>query len=105
MMEAVDACPAPLVARAHGFALGGGSGLAACADAVVAAPDATFGFTEVRLGIAPAVISPFVPPKIAAHAPRDLPTGGRVRAPTAPPPGPRAQGAGDRARPGPPILC
>src|SRR5215204_114246 len=51
MMEAVDACPAPVVARVRGFALGGGSGLVACSDIVVAAPDATFGFTEVRLGI------------------------------------------------------
>ena len=70
MMEAVDACPAPLVARVQGFALGGGSGLVACADIVVAAPDATFGFTEVRLGIIPAVISPFVFAKIGAGAAR-----------------------------------
>ena len=64
MMEAVDACPAPVVARVRGFALGGGSGLVACSDIVVAAPGATFGFTEVRLGIIPAVISPFVFAKI-----------------------------------------
>jgi methylglutaconyl-CoA hydratase len=70
MMEAVDSCPAPLVARVHGFALGGGSGLVACADVVVAAPDATFGFTEVRLGIIPAVISPFVFAKIGTGAAR-----------------------------------
>ena len=70
MLAAVDACPAPLVAGVHGFALGGGSGLVACADAVVAAPDATFGFTEVRLGIIPAVISPFVFAKIGAGAAR-----------------------------------
>ena len=70
MMEAVDSCPAPLVARVQGFALGGGSGLVACADIVVAAPDATFGFTEVRLGIIPAVISPFVFAKIGAGAAR-----------------------------------
>ena len=84
MMEAVDACPAPLVARAHGFALGGGSGLVACADIVVAAPDATFGFTEVRLGIIPAVISPFVFAKIgAAPARRFFLTGERFDAQTA----------------------
>jgi len=70
MLAAVDACPAPLVAGVHGFALGGGSGLVACADAVVAAPDATFGFTEVRLGIIPAVISPFVFAKIGTGAAR-----------------------------------
>src|SRR5215467_9723931 len=46
MMAAVDSCPAPLVARVQGFALGGGSGLVACADIVVAGHDATFGFTE-----------------------------------------------------------
>jgi len=70
MMDAVDSCPAPLVARVHGFALGGGSGLVACSDIVVAAPDATFGFTEVRLGIIPAVISPFVFAKIGSGAAR-----------------------------------
>ena len=69
-MEAVDSCPAPLVVRVQGYALGGGSGLVACADVVVAAPDATFGFTEVRLGIIPAVISPFVFAKIGAGAAR-----------------------------------
>src|SRR5207237_5044834 len=70
MLEAVDSCPAPVVARVQGFALGGGSGLVACADVVVAAPDATFGFTEVRLGIIPAVISPFVFAKIGTGAAR-----------------------------------
>ena len=70
MLEAVDSCPAPVVARVQGYALGGGSGLVACADVVVAAPDATFGFTEVRLGIIPAVISPFVFAKIGAGAAR-----------------------------------
>ena len=84
MMAAVDACPAPLVARVQGFALGGGSGLVACADIVVAAPDATFGFTEVRLGIIPAVISPFVLAKIGAgSARRFFVTGERFDAPTA----------------------
>ena len=70
MLVAVDSCPAPVVARVQGFALGGGSGLVACADVVVAAPDATFGFTEVRLGIIPAVISPFVFAKIGTGAAR-----------------------------------
>jgi methylglutaconyl-CoA hydratase len=80
MMAAVDACPAPLVARVQGYALGGGSGLVACADVVVAAPDATFGFSEVRLGIIPAVISPFVLPKIGAAARRYFLTGERFDA-------------------------
>ena len=84
MMDAVDSCPAPLVARVQGFALGGGSGLVACADVVVAAPVATFGFTEVRLGIIPAVISPFVFAKIGAGAARRLfLTGERFDAETA----------------------
>ena len=72
MLAALDSCPAPLVARVQGYALGGGSGLVACADDVVAAPDATFGFSEVRLGIIPAVISPFVFARIGAGAARSL---------------------------------
>jgi methylglutaconyl-CoA hydratase len=70
MLLAVDSCPAPVVARVQGYALGGGSGLIACADVVIAAPDATFGFTEVRHGIIPAVISPFVFAKIGTGAAR-----------------------------------
>jgi enoyl-CoA hydratase/carnithine racemase len=84
MMAAVDSCPAPLVARVQGYALGGGSGLVACADVVVAAGDATFGFSEVRLGIIPAVISPFVFAKIGPGAARHLfLTGSRFDAQTA----------------------
>src|SRR5437773_492543 len=60
MCETIDRCPAPVVARVHGYALGGGSGLVAFADIAVAATDAVFGFSEVRLGIMPAVISPVV---------------------------------------------
>src|SRR5919202_5008108 len=60
MLETIDSCPAPVVARVHGYALGGGSGLTACADVAVAREDAVFGFSEVKLGIIPAVISPFV---------------------------------------------
>jgi enoyl-CoA hydratase/carnithine racemase len=83
MLEAVDRCAAPVVAGVHGYALGGGSGLAACADVVVAADDAVFGFSEVRLGIAPAVISPFVRAKIGAQARRYFTTGERFDAQTA----------------------
>ena len=83
MCERVDRCPAPVVARVHGYALGGGSGLVACADIAVAARDATFGFSEVKLGIIPAVISPFVLPKIGAHARRYFLTGERFDAETA----------------------
>jgi methylglutaconyl-CoA hydratase len=83
MMEAVASCPAPIVARVHGYALGGGSGLVACADVALASEDAVFGFSEVKLGIIPAVISPFVLPKIGAAARRYFLTGERFDAPTA----------------------
>ena len=80
MLEAIDSCPAPVVCCVHGYALGGGSGLVACADVAIAWPDAVFGFTEVRLGIIPAVISPFVLPKIGAAARRYFLTGERFDA-------------------------
>jgi methylglutaconyl-CoA hydratase len=83
MLETIDLCPAPVVCCVHGFALGGGSGLVACADIAVAWPDAVFGFTEVRLGIIPAVISPFVLPRIGAAARRYFVTGERFDAVTA----------------------
>jgi methylglutaconyl-CoA hydratase len=84
MLEAIDACPAPVVARIQGYCLGGGCGLAACVDVAFAAEDATFGFSEVKLGIVPAVISPFVFPRIGAGAARRyFLTGERFGAPTA----------------------
>jgi methylglutaconyl-CoA hydratase len=70
MLATIDTCPAPVVARVQGFALGGGSGVVACTDIAVAGEDAVFGFTEVRLGIIPAVISPFVLDRIGAPAAR-----------------------------------
>jgi len=83
MCETIDRCAAPVVARVHGYALGGGSGLVACSDVAVAAPDAVFGFSEVKLGIIPAVISPFVLPRIGTHARRYFLTGERFDAETA----------------------
>jgi methylglutaconyl-CoA hydratase len=80
MCEAIDRCPAPVVARVHGYALGGGSGLVACSDIVIADAGTVFGFTEVRLGIVPAVISPFVLPRIGAAARRYFLTGERFDA-------------------------
>jgi methylglutaconyl-CoA hydratase len=80
MLEAIDSCPAPVVCLAHGYVLGGGCGLVSCADIAVAARDAEFGFTEVRLGIVPAVISPFVLPKIGQAARRYFLTGERFGA-------------------------
>lgn len=59
LFSAVSHCPKPVVARVHGAAIGGGVGLVAAADFVVAAEGTKFGFTEVRLGIVPGVISPF----------------------------------------------
>jgi methylglutaconyl-CoA hydratase len=70
MLEAIDSCPAPVVARVQGHALGGGCGLVACSDVVVAEPDAQFAFSEVKLGIVPAVISPFALAKIGPGAAR-----------------------------------
>jgi methylglutaconyl-CoA hydratase len=70
MLESVFRCPAPVVVRVQGFALGGGSGLVACSDIAVAGEDAVFGFSEVRLGIVPAVISPMVLAKIGQAATR-----------------------------------
>ncbi|MDQ3669595.1 MAG: enoyl-CoA hydratase-related protein, partial [Actinomycetota bacterium] len=83
MLAAIDECPAPVVARVQGYALGGGSGIAACADVVVAGEDATFGFSEVKLGIIPAVISPFVVARIGSAARRYFLTGERFGAETA----------------------
>lgn len=80
MCETIDRCPVPVIARVQGYALGGGSGLVACADVAIAARDSTFGFSEVKLGIIPAVISPFVLPKIGAHARRYFLTGERFDA-------------------------
>ncbi|MBF6590781.1 MAG: enoyl-CoA hydratase/isomerase family protein [Ktedonobacterales bacterium] len=69
MFQAIDTCRHPVIGRIHGYALGGGSGLTAVCDLAIAAGDAHFGFTEARLGIAPAVISPFVLRKIGeSHA-------------------------------------
>ena len=70
MFRAIDECPRPVIGRVNGAALGGGSGLVACCDIVVAVEEAVFGFTEVRLGIVPANISTFVLPKIGAAAAR-----------------------------------
>jgi methylglutaconyl-CoA hydratase len=84
MLEAIDGCPAPVVAAVQGYALGGGTGLVCCTDIAVAAPDATFGFSEVKLGIVPAVISPFVFARIGTAAARHLfLTGERFDAETA----------------------
>lgn len=72
MFAALDSLPLPLIGRVHGAALGGGAGLAAICDIVVAAEDAVFGFTEAKLGILPAVISPYAVQKIGVSSAREL---------------------------------
>lgn len=72
MLGAINALPVVVIGRLHGAALGGGSGLAAVCDIVVAAEGTVFGFTETKLGILPAMISPFVLPKIGVAAAREL---------------------------------
>ena len=72
MFDALDTLPLPLIGRVHGAALGGGVGLAAVCDIVVAAEDTAFGFTEAKLGILPAVIAPYAVAKIGVSAAREL---------------------------------
>ena len=68
LMRTLDGLPKPTIARVHGAAFGGGVGLVACCDIAIGTPTATFGLTESRLGLLPAVISPYV---IAAISPRE----------------------------------
>jgi methylglutaconyl-CoA hydratase len=77
MFETIDTCPVPVIARVQGAALGGGMGLCAVSDLVIAESGARFGFTETRLGILPAVISPFVIAKIGETHARALFPGGK----------------------------
>jgi methylglutaconyl-CoA hydratase len=72
MFQAMDRLPVPVIGRIHGAALGGGAGLVAICDIVVAAENTIFGFTEVRLGLIPAIIAPFVVAKIGRSATREL---------------------------------
>lgn len=67
LMRALDELPRPTIARVHGAAFGGGVGLVACCDIAIASTEAKFGLTESRLGLLPAVISPYV---IEAIGPR-----------------------------------
>jgi methylglutaconyl-CoA hydratase len=70
LFATIDACPAPVVAAVHGHALGGGAGLVATVDVAVAQTDTMFGFTEVRIGLIPATISPYVIDRIGTTAAR-----------------------------------
>jgi len=78
LFAAISDCPLPVVARVHGAALGGGAGLACASDVVVLAEEATIGFPEVRLGIVPAVISPYVVRRIGPGRARALFLTGRA---------------------------
>jgi methylglutaconyl-CoA hydratase len=81
MFRKLDALPCPTVARINGPAFGGGVGLLACCDVAIAAESAVFGLTEVRLGLIPATIAPFVIARIgAANARRYMLTGERFDA-------------------------
>lgn len=75
--EALDTCPKAVIARVHGAAIGGGAGLVACADVAVASDEARFAFSEVRLGLLPATIAPYVVRAIGPGATRALFTTGR----------------------------
>jgi methylglutaconyl-CoA hydratase len=81
MLEAIKRCDKPVVCRVHGHAIGGALGLLAVSDYVVAADDTVFAFSEVKLGIVPAVISPFVLRRIGlSHARALFVTGERFSA-------------------------
>jgi len=72
MLRAIDSCPKPVVALVHGAAIGGGVGLVAAADIAIAEEGTVFSLAEVRLGILPSVISPYVLRAVGARQARDL---------------------------------
>src|SRR2546422_7609564 len=84
MYLTIAKCPKPVIARVHGAALGGGAGLVAACDIGIAVESVQFGFTEVKLGIIPAIIAPFVIAKIGPGRTREFfITGERFLAPVA----------------------
>ncbi len=84
MFETLDHCPKPVVARVHGAAMGGGAGLVAVCDIAIATPEAQFAFSEVKLGLIPAVIAPYVVRRIGyGHARALFVSGERFDAETA----------------------
>ena len=84
LLDAVDSCPAPVIALVHGHAIGGGAGVVATSDIAIAQAGTSFAFSEVKLGIIPAVISPYVVRKIGESAARRyFVTGERFDAATA----------------------
>ena len=95
MLAVLDRLSKPTVARVHGAAFGGGAGLVACCDIAVGTPDATFAFSEARLGLIPAAISPYVVAAIGARGAPLFPDRRAVFRRRGAAPGPAA-----RARPG-----
>ena len=77
MFALLDSLPVPVIARVQGAALGGGSGLVAIADIAVAESEAVFGLTEVKLGLIPSIIAPYVLAKVGQSAARELFVTGR----------------------------
>jgi methylglutaconyl-CoA hydratase len=72
LFRTLAACPVPVIARVHGAALGGGTALAACADVVIAGRAASFGCTEVRVGIVPAVTAPYILSRVGITSTRRM---------------------------------
>ena len=70
LLETLDTLPFPTIAQVHGAAIGGGAGLVACCDIAIAGERARFAFSEVRLGLIPATISPYVVRAIGPRAAR-----------------------------------
>jgi methylglutaconyl-CoA hydratase len=69
MFDSINSLPKPVIGRVNGAAVGGGGGLVACCDVAISSEKATFGFSEVKLGIVPGVIARYVVPKIGiSHA-------------------------------------
>ncbi|MCR9148975.1 MAG: crotonase/enoyl-CoA hydratase family protein [Rhodobacteraceae bacterium] len=78
MLQALDTCPKPLIGRVHGNAFGGGVGMMSVCDVAVGASGARFGLTEVRLGLIPATIGPYVVARIGAARARQVFFSGRL---------------------------
>lgn len=78
LFEALLACPVPVIARVHGHAIAGGCGLVAACDLAIASENARFGFTEVRIGFVPAIVSVVLAGRVAGHRIRDLLLTGRL---------------------------
>lgn len=78
VFDVVDRCPVPVIGRIHGAAMGGGLGLVACCDIAIADDQTKFALTEVKLGLVPAVIAPFVIAKMGVGPARRYFTTGEV---------------------------